>query len=162
MLQIDPDIEKLAQECAAKIVTLHQDVNEPDSVDYQEIDLDTIDMSRPRSVGSEHVVLEALRSLELDKKLEQLGFNGPQTAAAIGTIIGRSCQPGSEAATHTWLQERTALGELIEYDFNKLSLYGMYKVSDMLLNQKAAIESHLYNRERDLFGLKETITLYDL
>lgn len=162
MLQSDPVIEKLAQECAAKIVTLHQDVNEPASVDYQEIDLDTIQMSRPRSVGSEHVALEALQSLELDKKLEQLGFNGPQTAAAIGTIIGRSCQPGSEAATHKWLQDRTALGELIEYDFNKLSLYGMYKVSDMLLNQKSAIESHLYSRERDLFALQETITLYDL
>ena len=162
MFQIDPDIEKLAQGYADRIVTLHQDVNESTSVDYQEIDLDTIQMSRPRSVGSEHVVLEALRSLELDKKLKQLGFNGPQTAAAIGTIIGRSCQPGSEAATHTWLQERTALGELIEYDFNKLSLYGMYKVSDMLLKQKAAIENHLYDRERDLFGLQETITLYDL
>ena len=162
MFQIDPDIEKLAQEYAGRIVTLHQDVNESTTTDYQEIDLDTIQMSRPRSVGSEHIVLEALRSLELDKKLKQLGFNGPQTAAAIGTIIGRSCQPGSEAATHTWLQERTALGELIEYDFNKLSLYGMYKVSDMLLDKKVAIESHLYDRERDLFALQETITLYDL
>jgi transposase len=162
LFQIDPDIEKLAQEYAERIVTLHQDVNKSTAIDYQEIDLETIQMSRPRSVGSEHVVLEALRSLELDKKLKLLGFNGPQTAAAIGTIIGRSCQPGSEAATHTWLQERTALGELIEYDFNKLSLYGMYKISDMLLDQKAAIESHLYDRERDLFGLQETITLYDL
>ena len=143
-------------------MTLRQDVNKSTAIDYQEIDLETIQMSRPRSVGSEHVVLEALRSLELDKKLKLLGFNGPQTAAAIGTIIGRSCQPGSEAATHTWLQERTALGELIEYDFKKLSLYGMYKISDMLLDQKAAIESHLYDRERDLFGLQETITLYDL
>ena len=71
-------------------------LSDSDSIDYREVDLDTIEMSRPRSVGGEHVTLEALRSLELDKKLGELGFNGPQTAAAIGTIIGRACAPGSE------------------------------------------------------------------
>jgi transposase len=38
----------------------------------------------------------------------------------------------------------------------------MYKVSDQLLKKKAAIEKQLYNQERNLFGLQETITLYDL
>jgi transposase len=100
--------------------------------------------------------------LSLDTKLKELGFNGPQTAAAIGTIIGRCCQPGSELATHEWLQERSGLGELIDFDFNTLSLYGLYQVSDQLLKKKAAIEQHLYEKERGLFGLRETITLYDL
>ena len=119
-------------------------------------------MSRARSVGAEHVTLEALRFLSLDTKLKELGFNGPQTAAAIGTIIGRCCQPGSELATHEWLQERSGLGELIDFDFTALSLYGLYQVSDQLLKKKAAIEQHLYQKERGLFGLRETITLYDL
>ena len=162
VVSIDPDIEKIAQDYASRIVLSRHAVDDKINTDYREVDLDTIQMSRPRSVGSEHVVLEALKSLELDKKLEQLGFNGPQSAAAIGTIIGRACQPGSEAATHTWLQEQTALGELIDYDFKKLSLYGLYKASDMLLKNKTAIENHLYDRERDLFSLHETITLYDL
>jgi transposase len=162
LFRIAPDIEKLAQEYASRIVLSHQSVDDSTTTDYREVDLDTIQMSRARSVGSEHVVLEALRSLEFDKKLEQLGFNGPQTAAAIGTIIGRACQPASDAATHSWLQERTALGELIDYDFSTLSLYGMYKASDMLFDKKVALESHLYERERVLFGLQETITLYDL
>ena len=51
-------------------------------------------MSRPRSVGAEHVTLDALESLELDKKLGDLGFKGPQTAAAIGTIFASYCHPG--------------------------------------------------------------------
>jgi hypothetical protein len=68
--------------------------------------------------------------LNLDHKLKELGFNGPQIAAAIGTIIGRCCMPGSELATHAWLQERSGLGELIDFDFNNLSLYGLYQVSD--------------------------------
>jgi transposase len=162
LLEINCDLEKLAQGYASRIVLSHQDVDDSVSIDYREVNLDSIEMSRPRSVGREHVTLEALRFLELDKKLEDLGFNGPQVAAAIGTIVGRACQPGSELATHAWLQERSALGELIDYDFENLSLYGMYQISDKLLGKKGAIEQHLYGRERNLFGLQETITLYDL
>jgi len=162
LLDIDSDIERLAQGYSSRIILSHQDVSDPDDIDYREVDLDSIEMSRPRSVGGEHVTLEALRFLGLDKKLGELGFNGPQTAAAIGTIIGRACAPGSELATHAWLRERSGLGELIDYDFEGLSLYGMYQVSDQLLGKKAALEQYLYERERSLFGLQETITLYDL
>jgi len=162
MFNIERDIETLAQNYASRIVLSHQDVNDSSHADYREVNLDSVEMSRPRSVGREHITLEALRSLELDTKLKDLGFNGPQTAAAIGTIIGRACRPGSELATHSWLQERSALGELIDYDFDRLSLYSMYQISDQLLEEQAAIERHLYKRECNLFGLQETITLYDL
>ena len=162
LLDIDCDIERLAQGYASRIIISDQDVSDPDNIDYREVDLDSIEMSRPRSVGGEHVTLEALRFLGLDEKLGRLGFNGPQTAAALGTIIGRACAPGSELATHAWLRERSGLGELIDYDFEGLSLYGMYQVSDQLLGKKAALEQYLYERECSLFGLQETITLYDL
>jgi transposase len=162
LLHIDSDIERLAQNCASRIIASHQDTSDPDAIDYREVDLDSLEMSRPRSVGREHIALETLRSLGLDTKLKELGFNGPQTAAAIGTIVGRACEPGSELATHEWLQNRSGLGELIDYDFDNLSLCGMYQISDQLLKKKAAIEKHLYERERSIFQLQETITLYDL
>lgn len=162
LFDIDGDIEQLAQSCASRIIVSYRDVERLDDGDYREVDLDSLEMSRPRSVGAEHITLEALRFLGLDTKFKELGFNGPQTAAAIGTIVGRCCAPGSELATHAWLQERSGLGELIDYDFNNLSLYGLYHVSDQLLKKKAAIEEHLYEREQSLFGLQETITLYDL
>ena len=162
LLDIDGDIEQLAQSYASRIIVSYQEVEHPDDGDYREVDLDSLEMSRPRSVGAEHITLEALRLLGLDAKFKELGFNGPQTAAAISTIIGRCSEPGSELATHAWLQERSGLGELIDYDFNNLSLYGLYQVSDQLLKKKAAIEEHLYEREHSLFDLQETITLYDL
>jgi transposase len=162
LFTIDNDIELLGQSCAARIVATYQDVGHADEIDYREVNLDSLEMTRARSVGAEHVTLEALRFLDLDTKLKELGFNGPQAAAAMGTIIGRCCEPGSELATHEWLQERTGLGELIDFDFNNLSLHGLYQVSDRLLKKKAAIEQHLHERERSLFGLQETITLYDL
>ena len=77
LFEIDCDIERLSQEYASRILLSQQDIDETGSVDYREVDLDTIQMSRPRSVGGEHATLEALRTLELDKKLGELGFNGP-------------------------------------------------------------------------------------
>lgn len=164
LLKNDSNIEKLAQSIAARVILSRQQAIEPDDtgIDYREVDIDSLEMSRPRSVGAEHLTLEALRFLGLDAKLKELGFNGPQIAAAMGTIIGRACVPGSELATHGWLQERTGLGELIGFNYDDLSLDSIYKVSDQLLKNKVAIERHLYERERDLFELTETITLYDL
>ena len=162
LLTVPSDIENLAQEYASRIIVTQQDVHNPEGIDYREVDLNSLEMSRPRSVGNEHITLETLRFLGLDSKLKDLGFNGPQTAAAIGTIIGRACNPGSELATYGWLQERSGLGELIDYDFNNLSLYGMYQASDHLLKKKTELEKHLYEAERNLFQLQETITLYDL
>ncbi len=43
-----------------------------------------------------------------------------------------------------------------------MSLDSLYQVSDQLWKHKEAIEAHLYQQERDLFGFNETITLYDL
>lgn len=162
LFEIDSDIEKTAQDIAAKLIVSQHNTSQPGGTDYREVDLDTIDLSRPRSVGAEHVSLEALRMLGLEKKLAELGFNAPQTAAAIGTIIGRACEPGSELATHRWLRDRSGLGELIGYDFATLKLHEMYRIADRLLARKAALEEHLFRREQSLFGLQETITLYDL
>ena len=164
---LDAQWEAMAQQYAARIVSrrgtvvAEQDAAAPEG-DYQRVDLARVEVIRPRSVGAEHVALEALRRLGLDRKLVELGFNRHQLSAAIGTIVGRMVQPGSELATHQWLQQRSGLGELLDYDFGALDLMRLYRVSDQLLAHRAALEAHLYRQERDLFSLSETITLYDL
>lgn len=162
--KIPEEIETLAQNYAAQIIqTKHKTEVEKDQVkDYRELDINTLEMLRPRSVGCEHVALEAFKFLGLDEKLKELGFNGPQLAAATGSIIGRMCQPASELSTHYWLQNVSGLGELLDYDFAKINLYKMYTISDQLLKNKEEIENHLYFKEKELFGFQETITLYDL
>ncbi len=162
LFQVEHDIENFAQEYASRVITTHHDIAKKEELDNREVDLNSLELTRPRSVGNEHVTLETVRFLGLDSKLREMGFNGPQIAAALGSIIGRACNPGSELATHRWLQEQSGLGELIGYDYNNLSLYGMYQASDQLLKKKVELESFLYEKERDLFQLQETITLYDL
>ncbi|MBW2252425.1 MAG: IS1634 family transposase [Deltaproteobacteria bacterium] len=118
--------------------------------------------SRNRADGVEHVAYEALRQLQLDKKLQELGLNKHQLCTAIGTVIGRMIEPGSELATHYWLQHHTGLGELIGYNYESMKLTRIYQVSDILLKHKKELEQHLYERQRSIFQFEETITLYDL
>lgn len=162
-IQLDSKWEGSAQSYAAMLIQAKgQEDNKPVAPDYQTIDANTLEMIRPRSVAVEHVALSALLQVALDQKLTELGFTRPQLSAAIGTIIGRMVAPGSELATHAWLQEQTGLGELIDYDFDNTKLTRLYRVSDQLLQHKEALEAHLYNRERSLFEFDEAITLYDL
>jgi transposase len=117
---------------------------------------------RPRSVGVEQLGLWAMEQTGLIKLLAQLGWTGPQRAAAIGLIVGRMAAPGSELATYRWLGETSALGELLEVDYESMSLMQLYRCSDRLMKHRGQIEGHLFNQLTELFGLSCTVTLYDL
>jgi transposase len=130
--------------------------------DYATIDVNSVDNEEARTVGAEYVVYEAIKELEIDRKLRKLGLNRDQLAASLGVIVGRMIVPGSERSTHYWLQNLSALDELIGFDFSNLSLDRVYKVSDRLLKHKDALEEHLRRTEGQLFALDEKIILYDL
>ena len=133
---------------------------EPDR--YQEVDLDSLELVDPRSVGVEHAALSAMRQCGLPDKLSELGLNRPQIAAALGNIVARMAQPGSERATHAWLADTSGLGELIDFDFQAMDCNRLYRASDALYKHRDALQEHLFGQARSMFGLSPTITLYDL
>ena len=92
------DLEDAAQRYAALIIQSQNraDGDRATSSDYRNVDVSTLEFMRPRSIGIEHVAYEALRQLQLDKKLQELGLNKRQLCTAIGTVIGRMIEPSSE------------------------------------------------------------------
>ena len=130
--------------------------------DVQPLDVDSLRLVRPRSVGVEQLGLWALEQLGLPALLAELGVNGALRAAAAGVIVGRLAHPASERATHRWLQERSGLGELLGVDFETVGAMQLYRASDALVKHREAIEAHLFDRAMGLFDLQPTVTLYDL
>ncbi len=158
-------ISKLAKKYARKIIRQQAcaiDEGEDISPDYQVVDVNSIDNEDARTVGAEYVVYETIKGLEIDRELRSFGLNRLQLAVALGVIAGRMIVPGSERATHQWLQNATGLGELMGIDFSNISLDSVYKASDLLLKNKEALEEHLCRTEGQLFALEEKIILYDL
>jgi len=134
----------------------------PVASDYQEVDVNSLQLTQPRSVGVEHVGLHALNQLGLVEKLSELGLNGAMRAAIIGNLIGRLAKPASELSTWHWLQTQSALGELIDVDYATMSHMRLYRASDALMRHRSALEEHLFGTIQTLFGLEQTVTLYDL
>ena len=157
-----PDVEEEAQRIAAQLVARGAGGPSNHPADVQPVDVSSLRLVRPRSVGVEQVGLWALEKLGLPALLADLGINGALRAAAAGAIIGRLAQPGSERATHRWLQQRSGLGELLGTDFETTSAMQLYRASDALVKHRQAIEERLFDRAMGLFDLQPTVTLYDL
>ncbi len=133
----------------------------PDPI-YAEVDVASLQLTRPRAVGVEAAGLAAMGWLGIDRILTGLGFNRVQRDAAAGLLIGRMAAPGSEQATWRWLRERSALGELLDVDFEAMPPIRLYRTSDLLIRHRDKIEAALFTNIKDLFGLPVTVTLYDL
>lgn len=179
LIEIDISLEKEAQRIAKLIITKTGEADENKKIknkekqldlvaknesetDYQCVDINSLQNQHIRKIGAEHIGFHAVKQLNLDKILSDIGFNQKQIHLALGNIIGRLVKPGSERSTHRYLSEHSALDELLGTDFSNLSLHNFYTIADLLFKHKERIESALYSREKDLFSLEETITLYDL
>jgi len=160
------EIEQEAQRYAALLVTKGgargRQEETGNSCDYQEVDVSSLELVRPRSIGVEHVGLAALEELNMPRILADAGLNKVQRDTAIGSIIGRMAEPGSELATYGWLTERSGLGELLDVDYAGMPLIRLYRTSDLLVKNRQTIESLLFSRIGELFSLETTVTLYDL
>ncbi len=172
LLTLEPILEKQAQKyakCAReKYEQIHQTRHEHSNAanvntsDYQSIDVNSLEHSEVRYVGAEALGLHAAKQLELEKLLKSLGFNQKKCHLALASIIGRLVAPGSELSTHYYLNSQSALDELLGTDFSDLSLKNFYKIADDLLKHKSKIEADLFQREKTLFSLKQTVILYDI
>ena len=91
--------------------------------------------------------------------LTSFGFNRVEVSAALGVIAGRMIVPGSERATHYWMQNATAFDELIGVDFSAISLDRIYRVSDLLIKKKPVIEEHLCRKQDELFARRKDYSL---
>jgi hypothetical protein len=159
-------IEREAQRLAALLLA-RQGVTAPAPVaeapvELHSIAVESLRLSRPRTVGVEAVGLWAMAQIDFVGLLTTLGLSGPQRAAVLGMILGRMAAPGSELATQRWLCERSGLGELLDVDFEAMSLMQFYRAGDVLMRHREAIERALFARLSELFALDWTVTLYDL
>jgi transposase len=160
-------VVRLAQMYASQVIRqLSEVVADPKTsdtiADFLTIDVNTMEKSEPRTVGTEHLLLQMANQLQLPKELKKLGLSAIEVSVALGSIIARATHPKSERATYSWLCEKSGLEELLDFNFRKSSLNRLYRVSDKLLLHKVALEKHLEETEQRFHGYRSTIALYDL
>ena len=156
-------LEQEAQRIAAQLIAREADLAGPaPEARTVTVEVDSLELTRPRSVGVEQAGLWAMDRLGLRELFQALGINGPLRAAAAGSILGCLAAPASERATHRWLREPSGLGELLGVDFETMGAMQLYRASDALMAHRDAIETHVFEQAMSLFDLRPTVTLYDL
>ena len=164
LIPAEEKIESLAVYYSSLIVkkTIKKEENKIESFDYENIDLNSLNILNVRTIGPEYIAYSMIKELELDKFLQALGFSPEHTTDALVSIIAKLVHPSSEHNTLKWLKSVSGLEKLLNASFTHLPLNRLYRISDKLLIHKEEIEEYLKNKERDLFSLKESIILYDL
>jgi len=114
-----------------------------------------------REAGAVHVGYEFWKRLEVDSILAGVGLDKRSRELTCVMTMNRLIAPRSEHAMPDWIR-RTALADILEVDFDDLADDALYRNLDRLHPNRAAIESGLVERERNLFNLEQTVFLYDL
>lgn len=162
---LDENIEALARHYAKLLVQKQMSENnefiEPDQ-DFQNVDVNGLSSSEGKSIGAEHVGLNAMKQLGFFTLFRQLGFLKKMMDLAALLIIGRLVHPSSERELKRYAEEESGLDELLGTDFSHVANNALYETSDILLSHKDTIEQFLRSHSKKLFGLGESIILYDL
>ena len=115
-----------------------------------------------REVGAARLLQRQADRLGLRRCLRGCGLGPRQARLGVAQILARALHPASERETLRWLQRDSALPELLGLEPSALAKDGLCQAADALWKRHAAIESALFQRERQLFGLQPRIVFYDL
>jgi transposase len=160
-------IESLAKKYASRLIqNLSKPLPEQKKTaaipEYTTIDINSVLHEKARTIGNEHILLETVKQLKIPEKLKELKFTNKQINIALASIIARASFPASERATYSQLIGQSALGELLNVDFESIPLNRFYEISDLLLKHKNELETHISEQQKKLHGVTNTIILYDL
>lgn len=126
-----------------------------------QICIDKIEHENGVQLGPSLVLSSAWKSLGLDEFLKSRQFSQEQICTSKVSIFNRLIEPCSENELVNWAQT-TALDELLDIQTGTWGEDRFYRISDKLLSIKSSLETHLRNKESELFNLDRTILLYDL
>ena len=163
-------IEKLAGHYAQMILSRrlneqgHTAKSDPSlgaCADYQRVDVNSVTTSQSKSIGAEYVVAEQMSRYGFDAILQRLDFSAKQIDYAKELIIGRAVHPSSERELVRWINDDSAVRELIGSD-ERVYDNALHRTALLLWEHRGQIEQSLRAKAAELFSLDQRIVLYDL
>lgn len=163
---LDPEVEEIVRQVRTRGARSSPEPLEPTpdtsrSGDLVAVHTERVTATHHRTAGPVHVGFQFWKRLGFDAILKQRGFSTKAIQITCAMTMNRLIHPDSEHAMPDWIRS-TALGDILGVDFSQLVDDPLYRNLDRLHPNRAAIESDLVERERELFGLDTTVYLYDL
>jgi transposase len=160
----DPELDELVAKVQSArpnppAISTRQPV--PADADWIAVHVDQVRTEKSREAGPVHAGYQFWQRLGLDAILAQAGLSERVRQLTCAMTLNRLIHPASELATPDWIRS-TALPDILQVDFQSLAEDALYRNLDRLHAQRVVIEAALAERERTLFGLDQTLFLYDV
>ena len=159
-------IETLDGDRRVQLALFPADRQPPPACPAVQVQLDRLELARPRQWGACWLALELWQQLELD------GFwharlppsrEGTRWLNVLKALtVYRLLDPGSEWRLHRLWFDRSAMADLLGEDFGIAEKDTLYRCLDKLLAHKTDLFSHLQARWATLFDATYEVLLYDL
>ena len=130
--------------------------------DWQQVDINSINNLDVRELGAEWMCLQTLRRLQIDSYLDNRGWSANDRNIALAHIVCRAVYPASELKTVRYMQENSAICELLGLDPAKVTKDNLYGITHRLYREHEGLEEHLSRKTNDLFKLQDKIIIFDL
>ena len=134
--------------------------------DVAEVMLSSLVVRRPRRFGDCWIGCKLWEELGLrafwEGALGEQRGEVPWAKVVELLAVNRLCEPRSELFIHEKWFPQTAMDLLLDCDAAVAEKDRLYRALDRMVAQKAALERHLAERWRDLFGASFDVLLYDL
>jgi len=128
---------------------------------YENVDINSVQTSESKSIGAEYVMAEQMNRYGFDEILSDLNFSPKQIDYAKHLIIGRAVHPSSERELARWVNDDSAIKELIG-SAERVYDNALHRTAVMLWEHGDQIQESLRLKASELFSLDEKIILYDL
>ena len=132
-----------------------------ESQELVEVDTKKVETEDHREGGSVHVGYQFWNKLGFPEILKDAGFSEKSINLTCLMVLNRLIHPSSEHGMPDWINS-TALSDILGMELSQLSEDSLYRNMNRLYPHRAQIEKSLWERERDLFNLDNTVYLYDL
>jgi transposase len=134
--------------------------------DVAEVVLSSLVVRRPRQFGACWVGCKLWEELELGEFWqraleEQVGAVAWEKVVEL-LVVNRLIAPRSELFIHEKWFGQTAMSVLLDTDERVAEKDRLYRALDRMVEHKEALEEHLAQRWKDLFGATFDVLLYDL
>jgi len=156
---IEQTVHRLAEKQGQEIKV--SDITKEKGRSVQAVDTNSIKTRAHQSIGVEHICHESYKQLEIDQFLETRKVSQRNRSLIESLVVGRLLEPGSERNTKQYLDTNSSLAELMGQE-EHVPLTAYYRANDVLYSHKEELESHLSQKETELFDIKGQVILYDL
>ena len=156
----EPEVEEIIEK--AQVFEAQEKRSPKDKGDdVVSIHTDKVEMERAREAGPVHVGYQFWKKLEMNEILKEAGFSEKTRLLTLLMVMNRLILPSSEHQMPGWAKG-TALSDILSVDLASLNDDALYRNLDKLYPRRGIIKALLAEKEKNLFGLDDTIYLYDL